>query len=671
MNNLQFGVDYYPEHWGKNRWPIDLKMMKEMGLDVIRLAEFSWSALEPSDGQFTFDWLDEVLDLCEAYKMKVVLGTPTAAPPAWLVEQMPDIQPMASDGTRRYFGGRHHDCQSHPGYREKIIRYVTTFAKHFGQRECVIGWQVDNELGNSHGNLCYCEHCEKRFRQWLEKKYETIEALNKNWGTTFWSQGYQNFDEIHAPKKTASGQNPSQVLDWKIFHSDLINDFHALQATIIRTYSKDRFITHNCMGFSDVVSYYDLAKQLDFVSHDQYCEGYWKNYEETKITEEHHRQGIFPAAELDFIRSLKKDNFWIMEQQSSIAGWEIMGRTPRPGQIALWSMQSVAHGADTIIYFRWRSCPMGTEQYWHGILPHSGKPGRAYYEIKALINRVKPLMKEVKGSLPKPKVAIVYSYEQNYAMQIQPHHPDLHYVNHLMTFYQELHQNNVSVDFVSELEDWSQYFLIIAPFQYLVGQEQEDAYRNYVKNGGKLIVTMRTGVKKRNNLCLIDEDLPGNLQDVFGVLVNEYDCLRKNDVSITLNEQKGYGRKWADILTPTTAQTLATYQSEFYAGQAAVTGNHYGKGEAYYVGTELDSTLMHHFLAPFVKELTTLVQTPAGIEIASRENDNCTYYFVLNHRDETVKIAIPQNWTAYFEEQDKNKLTPYSYQVYFERKNHG
>lgn len=664
MENLQFGVDYYPEHWDEERWSIDLSMMKEMGITVVRLAEFSWSALEPAEGAFSFEWLAKVLDLCAAFDLKVVLGTPTAAPPAWVIEKMPDIQPMASDGARRYFGGRHHDCQSHPGYREQIKQYVTAFASHFGAHPQVIGWQVDNELGNSHGDLCYCSYCEAAFRQWLEGKYGTIEAVNQNWGTTFWSQDYQSFTQIHAPKNTASGQNPSRALDWQLFHSDLINEFHSFQAQIIREHSPNRFITHNLMGFSNVVNYHDLAKQLEFVSHDQYLEGYWRNYEKDKVEENYGTKRAFAAAELDFIRSIKKAGFWIMEQQSSISGWDILGRTPKPGEISLWTVQSVAHGADTIVYFRWRSCKMGTEQYWHGILPHSGIPGRSYFEIKTLIQKIKPLMKEVKGILPKPKVAIVHSYAQHYAMQIQPHHPDLNYLDHLYTYYRELYQRNIAVDFVQELEDWSPYQLVIAPLQYLMSPEQAQHYTNFVEKGGHLVVTMRTGVKERNNLCLIDQALPGDLSAVFGVEVHEYDCLRDVDVQVQLEGEIFTGSKWADILTPTSAEVIATYASEFYAKEAAITVHSYGKGKAYYVGTELDRELMHRFMNQLADVLPETLITPPGVEIISRENEQVSYYFVMNHQNKDQAITIPEDWEAYYPEQDRNMISANQYQVY-------
>lgn len=657
QKNIQFGVDYYPEHWERSRWETDYQMMKELGMDVVRLAEFSWSLLEPSDGVFAFDWLEEAVDLAQSYGIKVVLGTPTAAPPAWLIAKHPEIQPVDHEGHTHYFGGRHHDCQSNPVYRQYITRYVTAFAQRFGQHENVIGWQVDNELGNSHGNLCYCGSCETNFRKWLEKKYGTIDALNENWGTTFWSQGYQDFSQIQAPKVTASGENPSQVLDWKLCHSDLIKDFHDQQAAIIRSFSPGRFITHNLMGFSDVVDYYDLAEELEFVSHDQYPTGHFHAEQNIFVGDRH-------AAELDVIRSFKQQSFWIMEQQSSITGWETLGRAPKPGQISLWSIQSVAHGADAIVYFRWRSCRMGTEQYWHGILPHSGIPGRSYHEIKAFIARCKPLLAEVNGLVPDAKVGIVYSYPQNYAMQIQPHHPDLRYVDHLKTYYNALYRLNVSVDFVSEAGDFSKYPVLIAPLQYLMSSELEERYRSYVANGGQLILTMRTGVKERNNLCMIDQALPGGLADIVGAEIHEYDCLLQTDVSVKWDEESFTGEKWADLITPTTAETLATYTSEFYAGTPAIVKNSYGKGVVYYVGTEMTPALADRFMAELVPVQAEAYPSEAGIEIAYRDAKDTRYCFVMNHNDQACKVNIPAEWQPYFDEQTGDTVPANGFHVY-------
>lgn len=658
--NIQFGVDYYPEHWPQSRWETDFAMMQDMGIDVVRLGEFSWFKLEPADGQFDFGWLDDVLALAAKHDIHAVLGTPTAAPPAWLIAQHPDIQPVDREGRTRYFGGRHHDCQSNPIYRDYIARFVRTYAQHFGKNPTVIGWQVDNELGNSHRGLCYCKYCQRHFQKWLREKYQTIENLNDNWGTAFWSQGYQDFSQIQAPKITVTGENPSEMLDWKECHSDLINEFHAYQAKIIRQYSPDRFITHNMMGFSPVVSYYDLGRQLDFASHDQYPSGHF-------LADQNSFRGDRCAAELDFIRGVKQQSFWIMEQQTTITGWEVMGRLPKPGQIPLWSMQSVAHGADAIVYFRWRSSALGTEQYWHGILPHSGIPGRAYREIRHFMRQTKPLLKEINGTVPRAKVGIVFSYPQDYAIDIQPQHPDMTYVDTLMTYYKALYRRNVAVDLIQDTADFSQYELVIAPLQYLMTPALADRYAAYVQAGGQLVLTMRTGVKEANNLCMTDAALPGKtLGQVLGLTVPEYDCLRDVAVVIDWAGQQYTGTHWADLIEPTTAEPLATYGSEFYAGTPAITKNRYGAGTAYYVGTELTDDLADRLVAGLPTVAAETIATPAEVEIVHRDAAAKRYYFVLNHTGEQQNITIPAGWQAYFSDQDSGHLAPYSYQVFTE-----
>jgi len=411
---IRFGVDYYPEHWPRSRWSTDADMMREMGLDVVRMAEFSWSLLEPVEGSYSFEWLDDAIDVLSGSGLKIILGTPSAAPPAWIITKTPEIQPIDPDGRMRYFGGRHHCCQSNAVYREHIKNFVFAFAEHFGNNKNVIGWQLDNELGNSHNELCYCKSCEESFRIWLINRYENIGELNNAWGTAFWSQTYQDFSQIQAPKLTAAGKNPSHQLDWKRFCSDLIIDFHKLQADILRKSAPEKFITHNLMGFSEKVNYFDLSKDLDFVSHDQYPGGHFLPKELVSNPE-------YNAAQLDLMRGLKKKNFWIMEQQAGITGWDILGRAPKPGQLGMWAMQAVAHGADTVVFFRWRTCTFGTEQYWHGILPHCGEPARYYDELKECIQKARLLMDEIRGSLPKASVGIVFSYDQAYAMEIQPH----------------------------------------------------------------------------------------------------------------------------------------------------------------------------------------------------------------------------------------------------------
>ena len=639
MKQFLFGVDYYPDHWPRERWETDAAMMRDMGLDVVRLAEFSWFALEPEEGRFCFDWLEDAVSLLGKYGIRTILGTPTAAPPAWIICGNPDIQPVDADGHVRGFGGRHHDCHSNPAYRRHVARLVNAMADRFGQNENVIGWQVDNELGNSHDGLCFCPSCEKRFRGWLKEKYGTVEELNRRWGTAFWSQGYQSFDQVSPPRRTATGGNPSRDLDWRRFCSDLILDFHDFQAKIIREKSPGRFITHNLMGFHDKLRYTGLAEQLDFASHDQYPGGHFRQ-----------DPGLTPAddaaAPLDFIRSLKDQPFAVMEQQCAITGWEVLGRAPKPGQLAMWSMQSVAHGADAIVWFRWRSCAMGMEQYWHGILPHSGIPGRNFEELSSFVRNVKPILKDMQGAMPDRQAAILFSYDQDWAFRIQPHHPDLTYLDHLMTYYRAFHSQQVPVDFTWTDRDWSGYRLLVAPLWFLSDPAVNDKFREYLRNGGTLVLTMRSGIKDWDNLCLTDSPLPVGLTDLAGIEVDEYDCLRNTENTVLWEDHAYPCRKWCDLIRSAGADVCGTYGGEFYAGTPAITCNACGRGKVWYVGTEMSDDLALAVTRLWISEagLTPVGEAQPGVEMTVRRLKDRAWLFVLNHTDEKKKFRAPGGW---------------------------
>ena len=653
MSGHLWGVDYYPEHWPKERWTVDAAMMREMGITVARLAEFSWQKFEPREGEFHFEDLDEAIEVLAAEGIDCILGTPSAAPPAWIIERNPEIEPVDSADHVHHFGGRHHDCQSNPVYREHIRRYVTAFARHYAGNPRVIGWQVDNELGNSHGDLCYCPSCENRFRQWLKEKYGTVEALNSAWGTAFWSQGYDSFEQVRAPRNTASGHNPSHQLDWKRFCSDLVCEFHRFQADILRQHAPDKFITHNMMGFSNKVSYYDLGEQLEFASHDQYCGGHFHG-------DQSGFRADFHAAELDMIRAVKGMPYWIMEQQAGITGWEIVGRAPRPGQLALWATQSIAHGADAIVFFRWRSCLMGTEQYWHGILPHSGIPGRYYRELKAFMAETGPVLRELQGSMPRCEAAIIRSYDQEWAIDIQPHHPGLRYIGHLMSYYRALWHNNVPVDLIPEEADFSGYRLLITPLMFLMKPGMADKLRAYAEKGGTLVITMRSGVKDEHDIALSDGPLPCGLDDLCGARVTEYDCLLQAEGSVRWGGEGYPCGLWCDVLETTTAEALAVYGHEFYAGTPAITKNRFGKGTVYYVGTQMSDELATRFIAEALEQsgVRGLMETPRGVEAVCREKDGRRWLFLLNHTGDTQPVDVPGEWLG-----DRGPLAPYGTRI--------
>lgn len=654
--NIRFGADYYPEHWDEKRLETDAKLMHDMGIDVVRMAEFSWSKLEPEKGIFQFDWLDNAINTLAKYNIRVVLGTPSAAPPAWIIEEIPDLLPLDSQGRVRGFGGRHHNCQSNIAYKEHIKRLVSKMAHHYKDNPNVIGWQIDNELGNSHNDLCHCKSCREHFQKWLQYKYKTIEQLNKEWGTNFWSQTYDKFEQIPTPMITPTSHNPSLLLDWKRFHSDLIVEFQQFQIDILREICPHQFITHNLMGFFNLIDYFDLADNLDFVSHDQYPMGFYDDPQPIK-------EPSALAADLDLMRSLKNQTFWIMEQQAGPSGWEILGRTPKPGQLALWAAQSIAHGADTVVFFRWRTCAYGTEEYWHGILPHSGIPGRRYYELQKFIQEIVPHMENFKNSLPESEVAILYSYEQSWAFEIQPHHPELNYINQIRKYYKGLYNQNIPVDFISGNNNFEKYKLVIAPLQFLVSDKLVESLTEYVEQGGILVLTMRSGVKEMNNQCHIEADLPGKLTGLVGGTITDYDCLRDHDMGIRYKDTDYRCEKWCDILKPEKAESISKYTEDFYAGQPAITVNKSGKGLVYYIGTEPEQKLIDDFLADIVNEsgIERIYDTPAEVEFVRRRTKDADYIFALNHTGKTQIINCKDNWKSII---NNEKLEPYGYALF-------
>jgi beta-galactosidase len=665
--SIEFGVDYYPEHWDRSRWETDARLMQALGVDVVRMGEFSWFKFEPERGAFDFSWLDEAIGLLARHGIKTIVGTPTAAPPKWLIDQDKSILPVDAEGITRGFGGRHHDCQSNATYREHCKRIVTVMAEHYRDNRAVIGWQVDNELGNSHDNLCTCDSCRSSFHAWLEKRYGTIGELNEVWGTNFWSQNYTAFSQIPVPRITPNSHNPSLLLDWKRFCSDLIVDFARAQIDILREKCPDQFITHNLMGFSEKVNYYDLGKGLDFVSHDQYPMGYWMSAAE--------KTPAALASTLDLIRAMKRKNFWIMEQQAGPAGWETLGQTPRPGQLGLWTAQSVAHGADTVVFFRWRTCTFGTEEFWHGILPHDGTPGRRYEELLKVIERLRPVMQDIKGICAKNDIAIVYDYDQYWALRIQPQHPKLSYVSSIQQYYEAFYRRNIPMDFLNPDDDFSGYKAIVAPLQFVLGPALERKLRTYVSEGGVLVLTMRSGVKTETNKCRTDGSLPCGLVDMLGIEVLDYDCLRDADIPIVWGKGSDpalrvSGCWWSDIVTPHEGtQVLATYGEEFYRGTPAVTAHRYGKGMAYYVATQPSPALMR-LIADHVTAsagLKRLVDTDESVEAVRRVGESAEYLIVMNHDGAAHDIHVPASWNHLLDETG-SKIAPYGFMVFRKEK---
>jgi beta-galactosidase len=640
---FRFGVDYYPEHWPEERWPENVRLMAEADVNVVRLAEFAWSYLEPRPDHFDFDWLDRALDILQAHGIQAVLGTPTASPPPWVMAMYPDAYRVLQSGLRQTYGNRREYCPTHPSYRERSRIITRAMAEHYADHPAVIGWQTDNELSGQ----CYCAICRAEFQTWLRERYGSLDTLNDAWGTAFWSHVYTEWSQIPLPLQTGGVPNPGLDLDYRRFMSDAYVRFQQEQVDILRQVCPNHFVTHNFMGFGfDQINYFDLARPLDFVAWDNYPRGFWNM--------QAHVDPSPIALSCDTMRGLKHQNVWVMEQQSGPSGWQIVGMTPRPGELRLWTYQAIAHGADAIVYFRWRTARFGTEQYWHGVLDHDGQPRRRYAEIQATGAELKRVGEEILGTGSRPQVAMLLSYDTRFAFHVQPNHNDFKYSEFFSSFYAALHRRNVGVDIVPPTADLSGYHLVLAPTLHVLSRDAADNLRRYVESGGILLTTARSGVKDEAN-AVVNMPLPGLLAEVCGVEVDEYDVLPADArVSLELewpgldaDAPVAHARLWCDILTPTTAQTVARYGGEYYAGRAAITRNRLGQGQAVYVGTLGDGAL-HDAVVGWLVDAASVspaLTTPDGVEAMERWKDSQRLLFLLNHADQARDVVLPQQMT--------------------------
>jgi beta-galactosidase len=634
---LRFGVDYYPEQWPQDRWDTDVRLMAEAGFNVVRLAEFAWSKLEPEEGVFDFEWLDRSIALFQEKQIGVVLGTPTAAFPAWLAHKYPEVLRVREDGLRVGYGSRREYCPNNPDYRQFARRITTAMATHFAANPGVIGWQIDNEFGDR----CYCPVCREAFQGWLKQRYHTLAELNDRWGTVFWSHTYSDWAHIPLPLATiGSVQNPAHALDYRRFISDSYVSFQQEQVDILRANCPRHFITHDMMGFDyEGLNYYDLAKPLDFVSWNNYPISFWHLLPYTPS---------LPALAHDTMRGLKRKNFWVMEQQAGPSGWDKISPTPRPGMLRLWAYQSLAHGADGLIFFRWRTARVGGEQFWHGLLEHDGRASRRYAEIKQMGSELGQVADLIAAAEFRSQVAILHSYDSRFAFQVQGNKDTFSYGRHLSHLYTALWEQGINLDVLSPDADLSGYRLVIAPALYLLGEAEAANLSAFVRSGGVLLVTARSGVKDINN-ALVDRPFPGLLAEVCGVIVEEYDAILAGSPqavrfeSAGLNGQTVMVDTWCDILQPEGSQVVARYVESYYAGKAAVTRHRFGKGQAVYLGAFGQPDFYEKIIRWLLEEcgIRPLLEKSTGVEVTERTQGDRIIRFVLNHDDKTGWVYLP------------------------------
>jgi beta-galactosidase len=671
---MELGVCYYPEHWPEETWKPDAKRMKELGLSWVRVGEFAWKRLEPTPGKFTFDWLDRAIDNLGNVGLNVMLGTPTATPPKWLVDKYDDILQTDKNGHVRGFGSRRHYCHNSKSYKKETTRIVTTIAKRYSKHEAVQAWQTDNEYGCHDTVRCYCDNCKRDFRIWLKQKYKTVDALNDAWWNTFWSMEYNSFDEVELPNLTVTEPNPSHTLDFYRFSSDSVIAYNKLQVDILRKYS-DKPITHNAMGFFGQYDHYKLAKDLDAITWDNYPLGTLElaftspseisgtsvgsvSFPED-LKNKYMRSGYPDLISFnhDLYYGLKNKPFWVIEQQPGQVNWAPTNPLPAPGVVRLWTHQAFAHGADVVAYFRWRAANGAQETMHAGLNLFDGSPDAATGEAKQVVNEIEKLEQagnkgksqiiphtaKNKGLQPlvppdegEAKIALLFDYENLWATSIQPHSSTWNYFALQMTYYTALRGLGLDVAIVHPRSELSKYKVVLAPALNMVDETLAKHLSSYVKQGGQLVIGPRSGFKTLTNR--VHAPGPGPLAELMGVNIFRVDALRPG-----YKESVGFGRKklsyttWADLLTPTTAKVLATYESVAYKGIAAVTQQAHGKGACLTIGMWTDIEGLRVLLGPVLKQakLETL-NLPEGVRVTRREGSS--YLLNFNSSDVALKV---------------------------------
>lgn len=618
---IRIGTAYYPEHWQEERWEKDVQLMRDAGIQVVRLAELAWAYLEPEDGVFDFSWLDRFIALAYKNGIETVLGTPTEITPTWMNSRYPDIIAVNREG--RTQGGRGNHCYNSRTLNFYVNRIVKRMAEHYRDNPAVIGWQLDNEI---RGTKCYCSVCRQKYRDWLRKRYHnSIDELNREWGTCFWSQVYHNWEEVELPGEEQLTVSTSQILDHFRFASDSAVGFLARQADIIKKIAPHQFVSHNSLGLCEWVNLYDMGKQLDVMGLDSYPYIDDDNY---SVCMAH-----------DLARATKNQPYWIWEQKNGFVNYHTYNLAVEPGLVRLWTWQDIARGANGVVYYRWRSNRYGYEQNPNGILRHDGSPRKVYEEIAGLCTELKEYSNRLATAKVEVDGAILYSYEQMWDEHSNRQYKNVSYQKLLEEYYRQFSRMGLTVDLADAFTDLERYPIIAAPGLAVVNQEMAAHLEKYVREGGCLILGIRSGIKTWSG-AMTDQKWPGFLSELAGIQIDEFEVLPEDQKNTVRYEEMDYEvGGWLERLKLVEAQSLAVYRDKFYAGETAVSKRKYGKGTVFYVGAMECGALIGKVLRTAAQECSlSCAELPEGVFMTRRSGGNERFRFLINKNPFPVTV---------------------------------
>ncbi|HTJ57455.1 MAG TPA: beta-galactosidase [Devosiaceae bacterium] len=625
------GVCYYPEQWPQSLWERDAARMAEIGITYVRIGEFAWSRLEPRPGELHFDWLVAALDTLGNHGLKVIVGTPTATPPRWLLDKMPDMVAIDPNGRPRAFGSRRHYDFSHLGYREESARITRTIAERVGHHPALAGWQTDNEYGCHATTYSYSESARRGFRYWLRQKYRGIEVLNEAWGNVFWSMEYNDFDQVELPNLTVTEPNPSASMDFRRFSSDQVAAFNKVQYDILKAARPDLPVAHNFMGRFTEFDHYEVAKHLDIAAWDSYPLGFLdQSSEPDEVKALYMRQGEpdYQGLQHDIYRAVGRGRWWVMEQQPGPVNWAQHNPDPLPGMPRLWAWEAFAHGAETVSYFRWRQAPFAQEQMHAGLLRPDSEPAPAYFEVQQVAEELK--LTGIGGEATKARVALIYDYASEWAWQIQPQAKGFSHYAHVRGVYSAFRKRGIDIDILPpDTADFDGYDIVAIPALFAWNDALRTAMANFE---GRILIGPRSGSKTEDFAipANLPPDLPQNLLDAKVARVDSTNPARMVPV-------KGGGavHHWRERLESRAEVILA--DEEGYAVLVA-------QGKLSYLAASGDKALMQRIIDLMIEDagLPTL-NLPAGVRC--RKRDGFRIYF--NYANTPATLAPASDEAGY------------------------
>ena len=639
------GGDYNPEQW-LDRPDIlqkDIEYFKKAHINTVSVGIFSWAVLEPEEGKYNFDWLEEIINNLYKEGIHTILATPSGARPKWMADKYEEVLRMDPDRTRRFFGGRHNHCFTSPVYREKVHAIDKKLAERFGKHPAVMLWHISNEFGGE----CHCPLCQAKFREWLKEKYGTIENLNKRWCTTFWSHRYNSFDQIESPSTKGENELHALKLDWKRFVTYQTIDFIKNEVDAIREGGSELPVTANLMYDYDGLDYKKFKDVLDVVS--------WDNYPSWHKKEEY-LTAVDAEMQHDLMRSIRKEPFLLMESCPSATNWKPINKLKKPGMHLAASLQAVAHGSDSVLYFQLRQSQGASEKFHGAVIDHYGGDDTRVFREVTEVGEALEQIQETVGTSMRSQAAVLYDRENDWAIaDVQgPRNVDMHYREAVQKNYRALREQGLNVDVIAMEHSLSDYKVLAAPMAYMFNDGYEEKLRTYVENGGTLVLSYWSGLVDGTDRCFLG-GTPYGLMDVAGLRSTETDALYDWEENHAIPEAGSHlgisnvytCKNLCELVKVSDAEVLMRYGEDFYQGYPVLTHKAFGKGHVYYVCADMEIGFYQDFYGRVAAEAglkSPIEIIPEGVSVTVRENEDTEYLFIQNYARKPQAVPVPAEY---------------------------